>query len=127
MNIAVFAGRLGRDAEIRTTQGGTRVAGFSLAVDIRDGSEKSTMWVDCALFGKLADALGQYLTKGRQVTVTGPIRLREFQKRDGTSGASINLMVNDITLQGGGQQKAEPDGRAYAAASQGDLDDEIPF
>ena len=64
MNVWIFTGRLGRDAELRTTQSGEKVLGFAVANDVGFGERKQTLWADCSLWGRRAEALAQYLTKG---------------------------------------------------------------
>lgn len=100
--------RIGRDAEVRQA-GGTSVAGFPVAVDVGFGKNKSTLWLDCSIWGKRAESgLVQYLTKGQQVHVIGEIGTREFNKRDGTPSMAVTLRVSEIDLAGSGNQGAPP-------------------
>jgi single-strand DNA-binding protein len=101
MNLATFAGRIGRDAEIRFTQGGTAVAGFSLAVDERRGGEKTTLWVDCSVWGERAEKLAEYLTKGTSLAVAGQVGARAYEK-GGEVHAVVTLKVQELTFMGGG-------------------------
>ncbi len=102
MNQFTAIGRLGSDAETRATPNGTTVASFPLAVDVGYGDNKRAMWIDCAIFGKRAESgLIQYLTKGKQVAVSGPIEDKVFDKRDGSQGFKIALSVNELDLIGG--------------------------
>lgn len=138
MNTGMFAGRLGRDAELRSTDR-SQVLNFSLAVDTGFGDNKKTLWVDCALWGERAPKLEQYLLKGKQVTVCGDVDLRTFEKRDGSQGVSMTCNVQRLTLQGGKEggsgERAEPREQrreapaesGVAAGSQPDFDDAIPF
>lgn len=134
MNFAIFAGRLGRDAELRSTDR-SQVLNFSLAVDAGFGDNKHTLWIDCALWGERAAKLEQYLTKGKQVTVAGDVDLRTYEKRDGGQGASITCNVQRLTLQGAKQddaaeprrQRAEPARETADAGAQEDFSDDIPF
>ncbi|WP_435638342.1 single-stranded DNA-binding protein, partial [Carnimonas bestiolae] len=101
-------GRIGSDAQVRQTQNGTSVASFRLAVDNGFGQNKTTIWLDCAIFGKRAEgSLIQYLTKGAQVQVVGEIGQRQFQKSDGSPGFSITLNVSDLKLIGGQQSNQQ--------------------
>jgi len=149
MNVFTAVGRIGRDAEVRSTQNGTSVAGFPLAVDVGFGDKKSTLWCDASIWGKRAEGgLPQYLVKGRKVTVSGEIGTREFQKRDGSQGFAVTLRVNEIDLGGGdgqksqqqpqqpnyqqaqaqyAQQQSQPQGRAPDPGGFDDFDDSIPF
>jgi single-strand DNA-binding protein len=140
MNIGNFAGRIGQDAEIRYTGGGQQVAGFSLAVDQRKGGEKSTLWLDCSIWGERAEKLAPYLTKGTPVAVAGEIGVRTYEKRDGTTQATITVNVRELTLlgKGGGSEggesaaapRAQPQSKPQASApaqADGFDDDDIPF
>lgn len=123
MGVYATIGRLGRDAETRFTQGGTAVANFALAVDVGFGDSKSTLWLDCSLWGKRAEGgVVQYLTKGQQVYVTGEIATREYKKGNGEPGFAVTLRVDDLKLAGqanqqGGQNQAPQGG--YSNQPQG--------
>lgn len=140
MNLIHLAGRLGRDAEVRYTTQGDAVANFSLAVDERKKGEKVTLWVDCSLWGKLAESLAPYLLKGASVTVAGEASVRTFETRDNTTRAVLCCAVRHITLQGGREERSEHNDRPEPAqASQRrpaprqqpidpePIDDDIPF
>ena len=118
MKAICIAGRLGKDAALRRTQDGTAVLGFSVAVDDGYGQNKSTMWFDCSVWGKRAEALAQYLTKGTAVAVSGEFGTREHEGR-----TYLTVRVDNVAMQGGGQQR---DAGATEPASQ-ELDDEIPY
>lgn len=149
MHEGIFAGRLGHDASVRQAgQSGTPVCNFSLAVDVGWGDRQETLWVDCALWGDRAEKLAPYLTKGKAVTVAGDVGLRQFEKRDGSAGASITVNVQRVTLQSSAEKPngdakpasgydmkaAEAREKAAMATQQrvpaqatADLDDDIPF
>lgn len=74
MQTITIAGKLARDAELRSTQHGDSVCSFTVAVDQREGREKTTNWWRVSLWGKRGDALAPYLLKGASVTVTGHSR-----------------------------------------------------
>ena len=121
MKAITIAGRLTKDADLRTTTGGDQVCGFSVAVDDRSGREKTTMFFDCSLWGKRGEALGQHLTKGTSVTVSGDLGKREH---DGKT--YLTVRVNDVTLQGG---KPQGDAGQPRTSREPDpsFDDSIPF
>jgi single-strand DNA-binding protein len=121
--------RVGRDAQVRDA-GDSRVANLSLAFDFRAKGEKGTTWADCALWGKQADALAQYLTKGKQVfAVVDDIQLEEFTKGDGTKAAKISGRVSRIDLVSNGERATAPPPPPPPPkkAAADDLDDDIPF
>lgn len=105
--------RLGRDAELRTTQSGEKVASLSLAFNWgmkgQDGN-RPAQWVDGSLWGKRAEALIDYLVKGQQVVVTiDDPHIEEYQGRNGT-GVKLAGRVSQIELAGSrqdGQQQSQ--------------------
>jgi single-strand DNA-binding protein len=130
MNIATFTGRLGRDADSRTTPSGKQVVNFSLAVDERRGGEKQTLWVSCGLWGERGQKLAQYLLKGSVVSVAGPVRVETYTNKAGEATAKLCCMVNDISLHGGQNQEPKPaqkPAQKPAPPSADPFDDDIPF
>lgn len=143
MNSITIAGNLGRDAELRYLQSGDPVISFS--VGDNQGKDKPTLWWNCSLFGKRAEALSQYLKKGQAVAVSGSLSKREYTDRDGAKREALDLRVNEIALQGGAVQAREQapaagtSRNAYADAKGGARpapakqtapelpDDDIPF
>lgn len=104
----VANGHLGRDAELKYTAQGEPVARFTLAVSHQEKDGKSTTWFDCSFWGKRAEKLAQWLTKGKAVVVAGAFKVREWEK-DGRKGKSAEIRVNDLEFgaQGKGQD-SEP-------------------
>jgi len=126
MNSITIVGGLGRDAEIKYLNNGDPICNFSVADS--QGRDKGTIWWNCSLFGKRAEALSQYLTKGQSVTVVGTITEREWEK-DGVKRKSMDVRVSEIALQGG-RRDAEPQEERRAApkpAPETFDSDEIPF
>ena len=115
MNSISIAGQLGKDAEQRFLPNGDAVASFSVADS--QGKDKPTIWWNCALFGKRAEALAQYLVKGQAVTVVGNVTQREYTDKDGNKRTSMDVRVNDLALQGGKrEQEARPASPAQRTA-----------
>lgn len=140
MNLAILTGNLGRDPELRQ-HNGDNILNFAIGVAVGTRDKPDTMWVDCALWGKRASSLQPYLFKGSRVTVSGPIRLEEYQAKDGTTKTRLRLSVDQLDLPPKGesqtQQTQQPDGHNQAkangyqpqpaAGSVADMDDDIPF
>lgn len=114
-----FIGQLGKDAEIREV-GQTKVINFSVAVSVGYGEKKSTIWVECSKFGEKT-GIADYLKKGTKVYVSGEPSIRTWEK-DGKSGASLNLRVQDIELLG-----SKADGVQQVAAPQQEEIADLPF
>ena len=86
---------------------------------------EETEWFNCTAFGRLADTCNQYLARGRQVYVEGRLRSRQYDRRDGTPGFSLDVNVTEVQFLGrrdeqpdsgyggyGGQQETSYGGRA---------------
>jgi len=102
MNIYSFTGRLARDSETRFTPGGMAICSFSVAVDYGFGENKGTNWLRCSLFGKRAEGqLPKYLVKGTQVAISGELRIREYDDKDGNKRTSVEVSVDKLDLIGG--------------------------
>lgn len=125
INTITVAGTLGRDAEVRYLANGDAICGFSVADS--QGKDKPTIWWNCSLFGKRAEALVQYLVKGQSVTVAGQVTEREYTDKNGNQRKSMDIRVSEIALQGGRKEaKAEP--AAESKAEKADYDDsDVPF
>lgn len=99
--------RLGRDAEVRYTPKGDPVASLAMVYDVGFGDSKRGQWIDGTLWGKRAESLGPYLTKGTQVVLyADDVELEQFMKKDGTAGAKLKCRVSDLSLVSGQQQQA---------------------
>jgi single-strand DNA-binding protein len=127
MNSLTIAGQLGRDAEVRFLPNGDAVANFSIADS--QGKDKDAIWWNCQLFGKRAESLAQYLTKGQAVTITGSVSQRKYTDKNGVEKISTDVRVNDVALQGGRKEGAAPQAQTPKPQSKGfeDMDDDIPF
>jgi single-strand DNA-binding protein len=99
---------LGRDAELKYTQSGTAVTRINGAYNIGYGENRETQWVSIALFGKQAEKLTEYLTKGTRIEVAAKdVKVNTYNKQDGTTGVSLEAVAIDIGLLGGGQKQNE--------------------
>jgi single-strand DNA-binding protein len=121
------AGNVGRDAQLRRTQGGDPVLGFSVAVDMgkdKNGNKRDAVWVNCSIWGKRAESLATYITKGTKLVLTGRPGVNVYEGK-----GSLTLSVNDLTFMGGSQQqRSDEDRGGYdAPPPRDDLDSDIPF
>jgi single-strand DNA-binding protein len=126
MNNLTIAGQLGRDAEVRFLPNGDPVANFSIADS--QGKDKDAIWWNCQLFGKRAESLAQYLTKGQAVTITGSVSQRKYTDKNGVEKISTDVRVNDVALQGGRKENTtQPQSKKSQPQTFEDMDDSIPF
>jgi single-strand DNA-binding protein len=131
--------RLGRDGELRFIPSGMAVINLALAFNYgrkQDDGDRPTQWIDCALFGKQAEALAPYLKKGGQVSVTAQDpHIEYYNKGDGSQGVKLAATVVNIELVGGkreggeGQQSTQQRPAQNAPRDNFDepFDDSIPF
>lgn len=100
MNKWVGIGRLTRDPELNFAAGtGTAVARFTLAVT-RPFKKEETDFINCIAFNKRAETIAQYLTKGRQLAVTGSIRTGSYDAKDGTKRYTTDIVVDSFEFIG---------------------------
>jgi len=131
MNSVSISGNLGKNSEMRYLPNGDPVCGFSLADSM--GRDKPTIWWNCSLFGKRAEALSPFLTKGQQVTVIGSMTERKWVDKDGEPRTSMEVRVSDVALMGGKREQTEaprpPPKPKPAPPPSGfdDMDSDIPF
>jgi single-strand DNA-binding protein len=146
MQIANIAGNLGKDAELKSTQGGDQFCRFSVAVSTGRGDNKTTTWWDVTRWGKGADKLAGFLKKGAKVAVSGEISTREHEGK-----TYLQIRADHVTLQGdaggagqrsdGGERQSSGTGNGGGGGSRGrqsgggfgggfggdDLEDDVPF
>ncbi|MBB3227044.1 single-strand DNA-binding protein [Luteibacter sp. Sphag1AF] len=132
INVFTFSGRIGRDAEVRRTSGGKVVTGFPVAVDVGYGDNKSTLWVDCSMWGERGERLAEYLPKGSLVTVTGEADMQTYQS-SGQDKAKLTCRVNDVQLPPLNKDRQEKprqdrqESRSTTPVNDGFDEDDIPF
>lgn len=95
MNFCVFIGRLTKDPELRTTQNGKSVTSFSLAVKrIPDGVD----FIDCVAWNRAAEIVTKYAKKGHRIAVTGQMRNRSYEDRDGRKVNKSECVIDTLEL-----------------------------
>jgi len=143
VNKVILLGHLGADPEVRYTQGGTAVANLRIATNESYNDKNSgeriekTEWHRVVAWGKLAEIVGQYLTKGRQVYVEGQLQTRQWQDKEGNTRYSTEVRASDLVMlggdrrtTGGGSESGAPDEPQYAQVGGGEApppDDDLPF
>ena len=121
MQVLSIAGNVGKDAVLRTTPGGDKVLGFSVAVS--NGKDKDATWYDCSVWGKRAESLESHIKKGGKLALSGRPTVRVHEGKP-----YLGLSVNELAFMGGGQARDEHDQRAPTEQAPAlDLNDDIPF
>jgi len=147
VNKVILVGNLGRDAELRYTPGGAAVATLNLATteiwnDKGGQRQEKTEWHRIVLWGKTAESLSEYLTKGKQIYVEGRLQTRQWDDKDGNKRYTTEIRGDRIVLLGGGSGGGGSRGPAMGRAAGDDMgghpsgpdpssepltDDDIPF
>ena len=110
MNLVIIKGRISRDPEIRTTQSGTQFARLSIAVDriTKAGEERKADFIPCLAWGKTAEFIGKYFTKGQEILAEGRIQTGSYEK-DGRKVYTTDVVIDRVEFCGsknGGKQDA---------------------
>ncbi len=107
INNVTIVGRLTRDSELKYTNSGTAICKFSLAVNRKKRQDEQ--WVeevsyfDVTLWGKLGEAISQYLNKGKQVAVSGELRQNRWTQ-DGQNRSKVEIVASHVQLLSGDSQ-----------------------
>lgn len=108
VNKVIIVGNLGRDPEVRFSQGGMAIGKLSVAVTekIKKGEawEEHTEWFRVTVFGKTAENAAQYLQKGRQVYVEGRLKTEKYKDKDGNEKTSTEVVASTLQYLGGGDK-----------------------
>ena len=135
INNVTLVGRLVRDAEARTTKSGKNIAAFTIAVS---GIEKEYVdFIDCLAWGKTADVVTQYTSKGKRVGIVGKLHINKYETKDGEKRSRAEVIVNSIQLLSSAEASKKEDAEETKPSDEVNLDDvkldepvdlsEIPF
>lgn len=108
------SGNIGRDPELRQTQGGTQVLTFSLAVSDRKRNPQSgeweevTNWIPCVVFGNRAESLSRFLSKGMKCAVEGKLRQSSYKDKSGQNRSKIEVIVDEVEFMSGSKAQNQP-------------------
>ncbi|MCB9455865.1 MAG: single-stranded DNA-binding protein [Anaerolineaceae bacterium] len=127
----IVIGNLGRDPELRYTQSGVAVCGFSVAVSeswtdsqTNERREKTT-WYSVSAWGKLGEICQQYLAKGRSVMIVGTVEARAYTNNAGEPAASLDLRAREVKFLGSREGQGQSNYNEFAPPP--DNMGDIPF
>ncbi len=136
INTITISGNVGKDAVVRVTPNGKHIAQFSLPAKSGFGDNEKTSWLNCKMFGAMAEKLSASILKGVKVTVTGEFVIEEWKRNDGSQAQTPTILVRDIDLPPRPSNQAAPQQPRTAQRPQQpptaseppmDFDDDIPF
>ena len=99
MNKVILTGRFTRDPEIKYTNDGTSIARFSIAVNrrfVKEGSDQKADFLNCIAFGKSAEFIEKYFSKGTKADLSGRIQTGSYINRDGQKEYSTDIVEEEI-------------------------------
>lgn len=137
MNSVQLVGRLTRDPEMRYTDGGSTIAGFSLAVDRRYKSENGPTadFPNCVAFGRTAEFIEKYFRKGMRMGCQGRIQTGSYTNNDGQKVYTTDVVVESCEfVEAKASQQSEENNDGFGPADENgfmnipdDIDEELPF
>ena len=136
VNKVILVGRLGKDPEVRYSQGGSAVTNFNLAtsrVYKNKQGEKvdETEWHKCTAFGRTAEICGEYLHKGSLIYVEGRLQTREWEDKDGNKRWTTSIIVENMRMLGskgeGAGASPKSNDNPFDKGPSNIPDDDVPF
>lgn len=142
INTITVSGNVGKDAVLRVTPNGKHISSFSLPAKSGFGDNEKTSWLNCKMFGAMAEKLSTAIVKGAKVTVTGEFLIEEWTRQDGSQAQTPTILVRDIDLpprvttgnnnprqNSASQPQRQQQSSAPAQSNEPpmDFDDDIPF
>lgn len=119
--------RIGKDAELKQSQGGKSFLSLSVVYDIGYGENKQSQWISLVMFGQQAEKLAQHLTKGKQIVVrVDELRTEVYQEKAYLKGTLLSVEFVSSGKQEG-QQDAHNTQKSNGYQKQQFDDEEIPF
>jgi single-strand DNA-binding protein len=131
LNRVFLIGNLTRPPELRYTPSGTAVSDLRLAVNrsfTTQGGDKrdETCFLTVVVWGKQAEACGEYLDKGSPILVEGRLQTRDWETKDGQKRSVVEVVAERVQFMGRTKAVA-PAGAAETGEPLGEADDEVPF
>ena len=135
LNKVILGGRMTADPELKTTQTGTPVLSFTIAVNRRrakDGDQQSD-FINCVAWDKRAELISKHFHKGSCICVVGELQVRKWQDSNGGNRYSTEVLVSEVNFVDSKSESAPTSymPEAYTAPADGFVpvpeDDDIPF
>lgn len=142
LNVVVLSGRLTADPELKTTNNGISVCGFTIAVErrYRQGEERQADFINIVAWRSSAEFLSKYFKRGQMIAVRGAIQTRRYQDKDGNNRTAFEVVADDVQFADFGKKEDKPNAdvdpendalttfkNEYEAMSAADPDYDCPF
>lgn len=145
-NKVILMGNLTRDPELRVTPNGNNICKFSIATSrtfkTQDGDQREeTTFVDIDVFGRRAEVIAKYFTKGKPILVEGRLKLDQWENQSGEKRSKLLVVLENFSFVGSrsdshesGYEETSPPPRKPSAApstpppaANEDVEDDVPF
>lgn len=133
LNKFIGVGRIVREIELRATTSGTSIASFTVAIQrkFKDANgERQSDFINCVAFGKTADFLKSWFSKGAMLSVEGRIQVRNYEDKDGKKVYVTEVVADDVGFVEGKSDKPKedkPDALEELATFEDEDPDALPF
>ena len=131
MNSINILGRLTKQPELKTSQSGKYYSNFSIAVNTGWGDNRETSFFNCMAFGKTAETVVQYFSKGHRILIDGSLKQDSWTDKEGNKKTSVSIIVNRVDFiepkDKAAQVKEEFKGKELPLEDNPFSDDMIPF
>lgn len=104
LNVVALMGRLVYEPEIKTTQSGTNVCSFRIAVDrsfTRQGEERKADFIDVTAWRQTAEFVSKYFQKGSMIAIEGSLQTRQYQDKNGNNRTTTEVLASHVSFCGG--------------------------
>lgn len=126
-NKVILAGNLTRDLELKYTASNVAICNFGLAVNRKWKDQEEVCFVDCTAFGKQAETLNQYMSKGKPILIEGRLNYRTWEGKDGRKNSKLDVVVENFTFLGSkGDGSGSGAGESHPPQQDG-YDGPLPF
>lgn len=124
MNSVAIVGNVTNDVELRTTDSGTSVVSFTVAVNEKYKEKENTYWIDCVAWNGIAETISRHFHKGDRVGVEGKLTTRTWEGRNGKVKAT-EVVVSNITFLSAKPKTTKEEAERPIEIADDDMD--IPF
>ena len=97
-NRIVLQGRTTANIETRETSSGASVANFTLAIDRGFGDDKKTDFIPCVAFGKTAETIIKYVTKGTLILISGSLQTKSWEDKEGNKRTGFEVVTQEFAF-----------------------------
>ena len=112
MNTVSIIGRVANEIELRKTQADKSVVSFTVAVDDGWGENKRTNFFDVVAWNRTAEFVAKYFSKGQMIAVTGSLKTRTWEDKNGSNHKSTEIVAGQVYFCGGKQEPKNHDNRS---------------